>query len=497
MKRRQFLTLSGSTVAAVLLSRCASNNTTQARPSPTVISSKGGLLDVDLEALSMNTTLSGRQFHLLGYNDRIPGPLLQAQPGDTVRLRFTNRIGQPTNLHYHGLHVPPTGNADNVFLKIPSGETLTYEFTLPENHPAGLFWYHPHYHGYVADQVFGGLAGAFIVRGELDEIPEIKAATEHVLLLKDYDPDAGRIGSSATTGMMGAHMAQMRGREGAVVTVNGEIQPTFNLSAGGLLRLRLLNASSSRFYRLSLEEHPFYLIATDGGAIAEPVELRELLLSPGERAEVLVRGDREPGQYRLLNLPYDRGGMGMMGGMMGRGPGGGMMGRGPGGSANVTETLATITYHGQTDVLPLPKTLIPVETLPEPTQTRRFLLNHGMNPGRGMVFLINGRAFDHQRIDTTVGLNTVEEWELINTGVMDHPFHLHTNHFQIASVNGTPPPYRAWKDTVLVPFGQSVRIRIPFRDFGGKTVYHCHILDHEDLGMMGMLAIQDEVAIVK
>jgi FtsP/CotA-like multicopper oxidase with cupredoxin domain len=80
---------------------------------------------------------------------------------------------------------------------------------------------------------------------------------------------------------------------------------------------------------------------------------------------------------------------------------------------------------------------------------------------------------------------------------MDHPFHLHTNHFQITSVNGTPPPYRAWKDTVLVPFGQSVRIRIPFRDFGGKTVYHCHILDHEDLGMMGMLAIQDEVAIVK
>jgi FtsP/CotA-like multicopper oxidase with cupredoxin domain len=104
-----------------------------------------------------------------------------------------------------------------------------------------------------------------------------------------------------------------------------------------------------------------------------------------------------------------------------------------------------------------------------------------------MVFLINGKAFDPQRIDTRVQLNTVEDWEIANTGVMDHPFHLHTNHFQVVSRNGVPEPYRAWQDTVLVPVGETVRIRIRFADFPGKTVYHCHILDHEDLGMMGMV----------
>jgi FtsP/CotA-like multicopper oxidase with cupredoxin domain len=142
------------------------------------------------------------------------------------------------------------------------------------------------------------------------------------------------------------------------------------------------------------------------------------------------------------------------------------------------------------ETLPLPQKLIPVETLPEPQRVRRFILNHGMSPGMGMVFLINGRAFDHQRLDTQVSLNTVEDWEITNTGVMDHPFHLHTNPFQVISRNGQPEPFRAWKDTVLVRAGETVRLRVRFTDFPGKTVYHCHILDHEDLGMMGTIEMQ-------
>ena len=112
------------------------------------------------------------------------------------------------------------------------------------------------------------------------------------------------------------HMSLMMGREGDLIAVNGKINPSFSLPAKGLLRLRILNASTSRFYRLSLENHPFYQIATDGNALSEPIELRELLLTPGQRADVLVKGDQEPGQYRLLNLPYDRGSMGMMGNLM-------------------------------------------------------------------------------------------------------------------------------------------------------------------------------------
>ena len=127
--------------------------------------------------------------------------------------------------------------------------------------------------------------------------------------------------------------------------------------------------------------------------------------------------------------------------------------------------------------------------MPAPQTVRLFELNHGMAHGWGMVFLINGRMFDPNHIDTQVQLNTVEDWELVNTGVMDHPFHIHTNEFQVISRNGRAVPYLAWKDTVNVAPGESVRCRLRFADFAGKTVYHCHILDHEDLGMMGILEI--------
>lgn len=479
MRRRDFLGLSLGTTGAILLSQCSRGALQSSAPAPAlaqapVHSSEGGLLSFDLVAEAQQVQLGNRNANLLTYNGQVPGPRLEAKPGDTVQIRFTNRLNQSTNLHYHGLHIPPTGTGDNVFLEIPPGESHTYEFQIPPNHPAGTFWYHPHYHGLVAEQLFGGLAGLFVVRGELDEIPEIKAAQEEFLVLKDYALD--RSGNIPNPG----HMAQMTGRIGDLLTANGQFNPSLEIPQGGLLRLRLLNASSSRFFWLSLEEHPFYLIATDGGAIASPVELNDLVLAPGERAEVLVRGDHEPGQYRLLNQPFNSA-QGMMGGGM---MGGGMMGGSQ--NRNSTETVATLTYNGTTDALPLPNQLLTVESLPEPQTTRQFTLNHGM----GMVFLINGKAFDHNRIDTQVLLNTVEDWEIINTGTMAHPFHVHINKFQVISRNGQPAPYAAWKDVVSVSPGETIRIRIPFRDHAGKTVYHCHVLDHEDRGMMGILDIQ-------
>jgi FtsP/CotA-like multicopper oxidase with cupredoxin domain len=290
-------------------------------------------------------------------------------------------------------------------------------------------------------------------------------------------------------------MVMMRGREGQLITVNGQVNPSLSLAKGGLLRLRILNASPSRFYRLALENHPFYLIATDGGVIDAPIELEELLLAPGERAEVLVRGDKESGQYRLLNLPYDRGGMNMMGMMHGSGHmmdgGMGMMG---GDTQTNPQVLATLTYGGSVSPLPLPQQLLSVEELSQPKTIRRFELSMAMGSGMGigMSFTFNGKTFNSDHTDTTVKLNTVEDWELVNVDPdgMDHPFHLHINPFQVISRDGKPELYRAWKDTVLVKSNETVRIRIPFRDFAGKTVYHCHILDHEDLGMMGIVEIK-------
>ncbi|ELS04074.1 putative multicopper oxidase [Xenococcus sp. PCC 7305] len=481
--RRQFIILGAAGIGASLISHWLRRETFSQPVTSTSVSSaplhqsQNGLLELNLEARESLVSLGNRKASLLTYNGQIPAPRLEAKPGDKVRIHFTNNLEQPTNIHYHGLHIPITGNADNVFLHIKPREKLTYEFQIPKNHPSGTFWYHPHLHGLVAEQLFGGLAGLFIVRGELDEMPELKAAQEEFLVLQDFSiDDHGNLSSSA-------HMSLMMGREGEIIAVNGQLNPSINLFQGGLLRLRILNASPSRFYRLDLKDHSFYSIATDGNSLNEPVEVNELLLTPGQRADVLIRGNQKSGQYHLLNLPYDRGSMGMMGGMMGRR------------NRDQPITLATINYTSTVNSLALPTKLNSISTLPEPQTVRRFELNHGMSPGVGMAFLINGKYYSSENlIDTEVQLNTVEDWDLINTGVMDHPFHVHGNAFQVVSRNGQPEPLLAWRDTVLVKKGETVRIRIPFEDFVGKTVYHCHILDHEDLGMMGNLMIQSNSA---
>jgi FtsP/CotA-like multicopper oxidase with cupredoxin domain len=186
--------------------------------------------------------------------------------------------------------------------------------------------------------------------------------------------------------------------------------------------------------------------------------------------------------------------MGMMGGaMMGGGMGRGRNRRNRK-NDNSSNTLATINVNksdnSDTKIFSsLSSQLTSITPLPSPDKIRSFTLNHGMSQSMGMAFLINGQSYNHQRIDTEVKLNSVEEWELINNDMMDHPFHIHINLFQVISRQGVKENLPAWYDTVLVRRGERVKIRIPFQDFTGKTAYHCHIFDHEDLGMMGNLLI--------
>ncbi|WP_330202947.1 multicopper oxidase family protein [Cyanobacterium sp. Dongsha4] len=484
INRRQLILFGTASVGTIFFTNKFNQNiSSQPLPSSNVFDvykSSNGLLELDLEAKENLVNIGNTKASLLTYNGKIPAPRLEVKPGDKVRIHFTNSLSQPTNIHYHGLHIPIQGNADNVFLHIKPKEKVTYQFQIPNNHLSGTFWYHPHLHGFVAEQLFGGLAGLFIVRGDLDEIPEIKSAKEEFLVLQDFAVDSnGRVANSA-------HMSLMTGREGNIITVNGQVNPRISFPETGLLRLRILNASPSRFYRLALENHSFYQIATDGGGLNKPIEVKELLLTPGQRAEVLIKGNQPAKEYRLLNLPYNRGGMGMMGGV---GMMGGMGMRNGDSRDNTPMVLATVNYESSGQSSSIPNELVAVSPLPEPQTVRTFELNHGMNPSVGMAFLINGLAYRSDRIHTQVRVNTVEDWEIINTGVMDHPLHIHNNAFQVISRNGKPEDLLAWRDTVLVKTGETVRIRIAFRDFVGKTVYHCHILDHEDLGMMGNLMI--------
>jgi FtsP/CotA-like multicopper oxidase with cupredoxin domain len=474
MDRRQFLALSTAMVGAALASRCAIGPVPA--PEPQVYRSQNGLLQVHLTAELTAVPLAGRQAQLMAYNGQVPGPRLEVQPGDQVIIHLTNRLDQPTNLHYHGLHIDPTGSGDDAFRVVNPGATAEYRFDIPPDHPPGLFWYHPHYHGRVAQQLFSGLAGVFVVRGEAEAIPALQGAQEAILVLQDFDLDRqGRVQEPLP-------MFRMWGREGNLITLNGQEMPRLGIPQAGLLRLRLLNASPSRIYRLQLQDHPWWLMATDGGLLDTPVLQPEVLLSPGERADLLVAGNQQEGTYTLVSLPYDRG----LGDML---PTSADHGHRQLGSLGQTAPipLAQVRYQSPGTPLNLPPTLGQVEPLPPPDTVRRFVLDHGLDPDTGDQFLINGRAFNHHRIDVQAQLGTTEDWVIVNQAGMDHSFHLHTNPFQIVSRNGQTEPIAAWKDVVNIPAYEQVTIRIPFRTFTGKTVYHCHMLDHEDQGMMGIV----------
>lgn len=487
VSRRQFLALSAATAGGVVLLRrpwqrsTTINSTDVVTASPTntttPIAAQDGLLEHTLHAQRSRLTLQAETDSLtinsLTYDGFTAGNCLELRPGDTLRLTLNNQLDEPTNLHFHGLHIPPTGTGDDVFRHVAPGESYTYDFQLAPDHPATLAYYHPHRHGLVAKQIFGGLGGAIVVRGDIDALPAIQAATETIAILKDFDRDFTRPPQG---------QEHLKGRHGEFVTINGRQNPSWTISQNGLLRLRLLNASTARYYKLAIDQHPLYLIGTDGGAIEQPVELENIELAPGERADILVKGDQPAGSYRVWDF-----GAGLTSGM-GRGLGGMQGSNIPGQRDREPMTIATLHYGEPVEPIALPDRLTTIAALSEPATTHRLTLGHGMT-GDSMVFLLNGQQFDHDRVDIQTQVGQVEDWEIVNHGMTSHPFHIHVNGFQVIDRNGTPEPFRAWKDTVNINPGEVVRLRTRYADFAGKTVFHCHILDHEDSGMMGILAI--------
>lgn len=436
--------------------------------------STNGQLQVRLEAAPGQILLAGRQSAAIGYNGGIPGPTLRVRAGDALKIELVNHLAEPTNLHVHGLHVSPEGNGDNVFIAVAPGSTFGYEYTLPEDHPSGVYWYHPHHHGLVADQIFAGLFGAIIV-----EDPEpIEASAERVLVVSDTTLD-GRGNIPAVSAM-----ERTMGREGQLVLVNGQRNPQFAARPGERERWRIINACVSRYLRLRLEGQRLQLLGMDSGRHPKPEDVNELLLTPGNRADVLVT--TVAGDSVLRAFHQDRGNMpGMMGpGFTAPNP------EQPDGTA-----LATFRVSGEPAALlpPLSIQKGPGDLRPSPVAARRQIVlaaGMGMSAGAGMMgFTIDGKKFNEARTDLTAAAETIEEWTLTNTGPMDHPFHLHVWPMQIIENNGQAVTPALWQDVVNVPSRGRVKVRVAFRDFRGRSVYHCHILDHEDLGMMGAIEV--------
>ncbi|MFQ4149775.1 multicopper oxidase family protein [Arthrobacter sp. LAPM80] len=450
---------------------------------PQALHSADGRLQVKLSAALGQMRIAGKDATALSYNGSLPGPTLFLQAGDRVNVTLENKLADPTNLHVHGLHVSPRGNSDNVLVSIEPGTSFGYEYQLPVDHPPGVYWYHPHRHGSVADQIFGGLYGAIII----EDSQPVPVTRERVLVISDISLTEG--GSIAAV----SEMEKIMGREGVMVLVNGQLSPALTARPGERERWRIINACNSRYLKLRLDGQHLQLLGLDSGRFQSPRDVEEVLLAPGNRADLLVT--TAIGTAILRTLPVDRGSMGSM---MGGNNGGGQSRPGPDGTV-----LATLSVTGAPAVGlgPVPTQPAPRDLRATPVSAHRelvFAMEMGMNGGgmgggRGsemMSFTIDGRPFDPARVDTTVPAGAVEEWTLRNTSPMDHPVHLHVWPMQIIEQAGRPVDSVVWQDVVNVPARSSVRVRIAFDDFTGKTVYHCHILDHEDSGMMGLIEVR-------
>ncbi|QKC81516.1 multicopper oxidase family protein [Mesorhizobium sp. NZP2077] len=430
-----------------------------------------GLFKATLTAGSATVRFAeGLDTPILGYNGTSPGPLIEAVEGDRVEITFANRIAdEASTIHWHGMPVPADQDG-NPMDPVVTGTDRTYSFDLPEG-SAGSYWYHPHPHGKTAEQVYRGLAGAFVVKPKADPIPAAYGDT--VLVFTDLRLAAdGTLPDNTMTDLM-------NGRVGDHVLVNGQKNPTLTVPCGTMRRFRFYNATNARFLRLSFGAAAMTIIGTDGGLLEAPVAAGDILLSPAERLELVVSFDK-PGAATLATLDYDRGWMG------------------PGRPADAGLTLLTVNVSQiEADpVPPLPDRLRPIAQLGAPVVSRRFVFTETMTmnaSGMEMGFLINGAAFDMNRTDVIAKAGEVELWEIVNQADMDHPFHVHGTQFQVIEHerSGTisKPAYRAWKDTVNVARGETVRLLLR-QDRPGPRMYHCHILEHEQLGMMGIVDVR-------
>jgi FtsP/CotA-like multicopper oxidase with cupredoxin domain len=426
---------------------------------PEVRRSEGGLLETRLRAAISPVDVAGIAGHRAVYEGQYPGPTLWVNAGDQLVIHLENAIPRSTDLHFHGFHVSPQGLSDDVFLEVVPGETVRLDVHIPPDHPAGLYWYHPHFHPEVAPEVYEGMSGAIVIEGDLDEVPGVKGLPQRLFVLKE-------IGVSAN-GERLLDYAEWN-FPGSLFTVNGRLDPIMKTRPGQTERWRFLNASTAFTYKIAFDGHVLHQIAADGNTFREPSAESSIELVPGARFEAIVQIG-EQGSYAIRTLYYDQGFI-----------------------ETPDAVLATVEVEGdRVETRPVPTELLPfvdLRGLPV-DRSRTLVFSVQSNP---TVFLIDGKPFDPDRIDQLVELGALEEWTIRNVSDEMHPFHIHVNPFQVVSVNGVPFEAKSYRDTVAIPPNGEFVFRSQFLDFTGKYVYHCHILPHEDNSMMGVVAVTED-----
>ncbi|WP_019896270.1 multicopper oxidase family protein [Hydrogenovibrio halophilus] len=432
--------------------------------------------------------LGDRRTETIGINQGFLAPVLRMKKGQQVRMEVRNRLNETAAIHWHGMVLPATEDG-GPHQAIAPNDTWVAEWKIL-NEPSTLF-YHSHTHNQTGQQVWRGLGGQMqIVDEDRDAdlgIPHQYGVDDYPVIVMDraFD-DSGQFYYNNT------RMGKMRGMHGDVMLVNG-VAHSLLKPGKTLVRLRLHNASNARFYHLAFSDNrPFQLIASDGGMLENPTTLRQIRLAPSERAEILVDlSDRKPITLKHLkgygNLSMGMMGMGMMGGN---------------GSDDLDRDFDLLHIDpAQSERVPGFQAK-PLATLPDWSgvaiaTTRQMNLEMQMGPqmmfGSG-GFTINGQAMDMDVINEVVQANTFEIWELTNPSMMHHPFHVHNTQFRVLDRDGKAPyPWEnGYKDVVTVHKDETVRILFPTGPYRNESVpymYHCHILEHEDAGMMGQFTV--------
>ena len=504
---------------------------------PPEIRAMDGELDTELRVAYANHQVyniedkAAREVRLRNYNGSIVGPTLRLNLGDAMKVHMVNALGTGhgecnpmeggmhhmnhgngdpcdqidstrfniTNLHTHGWHISPSGNADNVLVEIEPGCDFNNAYELSEDHAPGTFWYHAHVHGATAIQVSSGMGGALIVNGGLDSIPAIAEAKEQIMVFQQIP----YLAAPDTLLPNGDSLYQVEdfsksfgpgtwntGTEshGWRTTINGQTYPIIYMKSGEVQRWRMIHAGVRETLNLMLDGHPIHMIAQDGIAMGEMVAADSVELEPGYRVDALIKAEKVDSAtiYYLTD--------------------GEMVGiEGLQALPESPKVLAVVIVSPEEMDMPLPTQaelapLVPYQPIteaevePYPVQEVKFNIDTGSST---TCFTINGKPFSMDNPPRLLTLNTANTWKL-TSGRANHPYHIHVNHFQVIS-DISPEgdtllfekPY--WKDTYLVRQDHVVTIRSRYTDFDGTFVLHCHLLDHEDEGMMELVKIVPDV----
>jgi FtsP/CotA-like multicopper oxidase with cupredoxin domain len=422
---------------------------------PPRIFSDNGVLQFDLVASNRRIVVAGTEVEGRAYSPDIVGPTLVVNPGDTIALTLDNQLPAHTNLHFHGLHVSPMGNSDNIFLHVDPGEKFAYSVKIPADHPAGTFWYHSHAHGISEEQVFGGLSGLIVVMG-LQQLlpPALQNVKDVAIALKD----AQVVGDTIETENIDSNAPTTR-------VVNSAYVPYLLIRPGEVQLWRLANIGADIWYDLALDGQRFTVLGEDGNPAWTVEAARHLVLPPGKRFDVLVTGPPS-GTTMLRTRRYLQGGD----------------------TYPARPLMKLMVLGAGVSTPPMPTSVATKVTFPDSEVVERRTMVFTEKDKKNQFF-INGKEFDPNRVDARPKLGTVEEWTLVNKTSEQHPFHIHVNDFEVISVGGMPYDAPGLQDTVPLSPGKDVVIRQRFTDFTGKFVFHCHILNHEDNGMMAVVEV--------